>query len=82
MEFLFERSTRYLITASNHVLFCLSYKYNRPLLKREVDFFEECNYSFHNPRRKSAKEGYQGESLTSDIRRDSAAVEVLVQSNN
>ena len=58
------------------------YKYNRPLLRREVDFFEECNYRFHNPRRKSAKEGYPGESLTSDIRRDSAAVEVLVQSNN
>ena len=80
LEFLFECSTRYLITASNHVLFCLSYKYNRPLLRREVDFFEEFNYKFHNPRKKSAKEGYQGESLT--IRRDSAAVEVLVQSNN
>ena len=80
LEFLFECSTRYPITASNHVLFCLSYKYNRSLLRREVDFFEECNYKFHNPRKKSAKEGYQGESLT--IRRDSAAVEVLVQSNN
>ena len=55
MEFLFECLTRYLtsersefntrreipLSTCNHVLFCLSYKHNSPLLRRKAGFINE-----------------------------------------
>ena len=43
------------MTASNHVLFWLSYKHNRPLLRKKGDFFKEWYDWFHNPRKKIVK---------------------------
>ena len=44
MEFLFYRvkdSKRNSISTSHHVLYCLSYKHNSPLLGRKDDFINE-----------------------------------------
>ena len=43
------------ISTSNHVLFCLSYKHNSPLLRRKVNFIDEWNRTIGNPRIKIVK---------------------------
>ena len=43
------------MTASNHILFWLSYKHNRPLLRMKSDLFKEWYDRFHNPRKKGVK---------------------------
>ena len=40
------------MTASNHVLFCLSYRHNRPSLRRKAYFSIKWKLRFHDPRKK------------------------------
>ena len=48
-----EHGERNSISTSNHVLFCLLYKHNMPLLRRKVYLIHECKNRMHNPRKKS-----------------------------
>ena len=43
------------MTASNHVLFCLSYRHNRPSLRRKAYFSIKWKLRFHDPRKKIVK---------------------------
>ena len=43
------------MTASNHVLFCLSYRHNRPSLRRKTYFSIKWKLRFHDPRKKIVK---------------------------
>ena len=39
------------ISTSNHVLLCLLYRHNMPLLRRKVYLMYECKNRIHNPRK-------------------------------
>ena len=43
------------MTASNHVLFCLSYRHNRPSMRRKASFSIKWKLKFHDPQKKIVK---------------------------